>query len=181
MGLNQSLSFNFNENAGEGSSNLDYETSSNNMGLMGANGFDSQRKMGHSKIGMLTKMNSSLYNFASGGAGGGAVGVSHISGAESNYSFGRSQGGLGGGLASKISMALSRVVYNRANSLNDDEDVVDLMSLMEELNQHTDLTVKLNNQSKLCKMLETNDDFFSKTQSDQSSSTLAGVEQLNEA
>lgn len=60
---------------------------------------------------------------------------------------------------------------------------------MEELNQHTDLTVKLNNQSKLCKMLETNDDFFAaKGQSDQSTaqSTLlatsaAGVEQLNEA
>lgn len=143
---------------------MDYETSSNNMGMMGAGGFDSQRKMGHSKIGMLTKMNSSIYNFNSGGGvGGGAVGVSHVSGAESNYSFDRSQGGIGGGLASKISMALSRVVYNRANSLNDDEDVADLMSLMEELNQHTDLTVKLNNQAKLCKMLETNDDIFSKT------------------
>jgi hypothetical protein len=31
-------------------------------------------------------------------------------------------------------MALSRVVYNRSNSLNDDEDVADLISLIEELN-----------------------------------------------
>ena len=73
---------------------------------------------------MLTKMNSSVYNF---GGAGGTIGVSHISGAESNYSFGRSQGGVGGGLASKISMALSRVVYNKTNSLNDDEDIADLM------------------------------------------------------
>jgi len=29
------------------------------------------------------------------------------------------------------------------------------MQLIEELNQHSDLTVKLNNQSKLCKILET--------------------------
>lgn len=111
-------------------------------------------------------MNSSTYNFGSatiGGASGfGNTGGNHISGADSNYSFGRSQGGIGGGLASKISMALSRVVYNRNNSLNDDEDVADLIHLIEELNQHTDLTIKLNNQSKICKILETNDDYFTK-------------------
>jgi hypothetical protein len=44
---------------------------------------------------MFTKMNSSIYNFGNNntiGVGGltGPVGVSHISGAESNYSFGRS-------------------------------------------------------------------------------------------
>lgn len=42
-------------------------------------------------------------------------------------------------------MALSRI-YNRNNTtLNDDEDVGDLIALIEELNQHSDLTVKLNN------------------------------------
>lgn len=96
-------------------------------------------------------MNSSGYNF-----GGG----NHISGNESFFSYGgKSQGTVGGGLASKISMALSRIVYNRNNSMNDDDDVADLIQLIEELNQHNDLTVKLNNQSKICKILETNDEF----------------------
>lgn len=95
-------------------------------------------------------MNSSHY--------GQATGTHQISSNDSFYSYGGKSGGAGGGLASKISMALSRVVWNRGNSLNDDEDVADLMSLIEELNQHSDLTVKLNNQSKICKILETNDD-----------------------
>ena len=139
--------------------NNDFDNNSvNNMG-----GLDSGRKLGHSKIGVLTKMNSSIYNY--GGAGNNTAGGmgNHISGNESFYSYGKSQGTIGGGgLASKISMALSRVVYNRSNSLNDDDDVADLIQLIEELNMHSDLTVKLNNQSKICKILETNDDFFSR-------------------
>jgi hypothetical protein len=99
-------------------------------------------------------MNSSIYQF-----GGNQGGGHHISSNDSFYSYGGKSGGGGGGLASKISMALSRVVWNRANSLNDDDDVTDLIQLIEELNQHSDLTVKLNNQSKICKILETNDDF----------------------
>jgi hypothetical protein len=71
-------------------------------------------------------MNSSLYNF-----GGG----NQISGNESFFSYGGKSGNtVGGGLASKISMALSRIVYNRGNSMNDDEDVADLIQLIEELN-----------------------------------------------
>ena len=144
MMLNQSLSFNFNaiknkirdngqyiEGSGfDQGGNNDFETNSNNLG-----GFDSSRKFGQSKIGMLSKMNSQVYNFGSATVGTGGFGSGNqISGAESNYSFGRSQGTVGGGLASKISMALSRVVYNRNNSLNDDDDVADLISLIEELN-----------------------------------------------
>ena len=48
--------------------------------------------------------------------------------------------------------------------MNDDEELSDLVTLIDELNQHSDLTVKLNNQSKICKILETNDDFGLKNQ-----------------
>ena len=41
----------------------------------------------------------------------------------------------------------------------DEDEVNDLVQMIESLNQSTDLTVKLNNQSKLCKILEANDDF----------------------
>lgn len=119
-------------------------------------GFNSSRKqIGESKIGMITKMNSSIYQFGTGGN-------NLISSNDSFYSYGGKSVGTagGGGLASKISMALSRVVWNSKNSLNDDEDVADLIQLIEELNQHSDLTVKLNNQSKICKILETNDDLM---------------------
>ncbi len=43
---------------------------------------------------------------------------------------------------------------------DDDDDVADLVALIEELNSHPDLTVKLNNQSKICKILESNEDFI---------------------
>lgn len=164
--FNSSLSFNFNaiRTAKEGGINgqnqesndqnnpdfeRDEDSVSNNI-----IGYGSNRKFGQSKIGVLSKMNSSVYNF--GGNGGG----NQFSGNESFFSYGgKSQGTVGGGLASKISMALSRIVYNRNNSMNDDDDVADLIQLIEELNQHNDLTVKLNNQSKICKILETNDEF----------------------
>lgn len=60
-------------------------------------------------------------------------------------------------LASKINMALSRVVSSNSNGNmleEEDEDIADLIQLLEELNAHTDLTVKLNNQSKICKILQ---------------------------
>lgn len=66
-----------------------------------------RRQIGESKIGQLTKMNSSLFM---GGGGGG------FSGNDSFYSYGGKSGGAGGGLASKISMALSRVVQSRSNA-----------------------------------------------------------------
>ena len=60
------------------------------------------------------------------------------------YSYGtKSIGGFALTLASKINMALSRM-----GGLSDgdgDEDLQDLVGILEELNQHTDLTVKLNN------------------------------------
>ena len=81
----------------------------------------------------------------------------------SNDSFlsGRSGGTNGGGsLANKISLAISRVVTSRNVNGPDDEEVADLISLLEELNSHSDLTVKLNNQSKICKILEANDKIY---------------------
>ena len=43
-------------------------------------------------------------------------------------------------------MAISRVAWNFNNSsMNEEEDVSDLIALIEELNSQSDLTVKLNN------------------------------------
>jgi hypothetical protein len=68
------------------------------------------------------------------------------------YSYGtKSMGGFALTLASKINMALSRM---GCGTDDEDEDVQDLIAILEELNLHTDLTVKLNNQSKLCKILQ---------------------------
>jgi len=73
---------------------------------------------------------------------------------------GRSSGG--GGIATKIGAAISRVVWNRGNStFNEDDEVQDLIMLIEELNAHQDLAVRLNNQSKLCQLLETNEELNS--------------------
>lgn len=155
---NQSLSLNF--GGGGALRNLkDLGSGQNNGGdTESNNGMNSaRRQFGESKIGMITKMNSSIYQYGGGGH--------HISSNDSFYSYGGKSGGASGGLASKISMALSRVVWNRNNSLGEDDDVADLMQLIEELNQHSDLTVKLNNQSKICKILETNDDFLAKAAS----------------
>ena len=66
---------------------------------------------------------------------------------------------MGGGLASRFQLALSRVIDPTAESsvtgntaAQDDDDITEMRSLIEELNQHADLTVKLSNQAKLCKM-----------------------------
>lgn len=65
------------------------------------------------------------------------------------------------GIANKISMALSRVVWSKNNNVvNEDDEVSDFLILIDELNQNTNLTKKLVNQSKICKMLEANDDIF---------------------
>ena len=63
-------------------------------------------------------------------------------------------------LASKINMALSRVINSNSNGniLIEEDDMTDLMSLLDELNSHTDLTVKLSNQSKVCKILQASPD-----------------------
>ena len=68
------------------------------------------------------------------------------------YSYGtKSMGGFAMTLASKINMALQRLT-------EEDDDAQDLIAILEELNLHTDLTVKLNNQSKLCKILQQSPD-----------------------
>jgi hypothetical protein len=79
------------------------------------------------KIPGLQKMNSSMYF-------GGALGHSNL-GNDSFFSGGRSVATSGGGLANKISLALSRVVWNITNNLiNDDDEVNDLMQMIETLN-----------------------------------------------
>jgi len=82
---------------------------------------------------------------------------------QSNYS-GSSRQSMGGGLASRFQLALSRVVDPTAESnatgttaaQEEVDDIAEIRALIEELNQHSDLTVKLSNQAKLCKI-------FSKT------------------
>ena len=61
----------------------------------------------------------------------------------------------GGGLANKIGQAVSRILsQSMANEACQDEDEVnDLVNLLNELNAHHDLTVKLANQSKIVKFL----------------------------
>jgi hypothetical protein len=52
---------------------------------------------------------------------------------------------LGGGLANRISAALSKVVWNKNNNMtSDDDEIADLLSQIEELNSAKDLAVKLN-------------------------------------
>ena len=68
----------------------------------------------------------------------------------------KSQGGFAFTLASKINIALSRVISSNSNAnlLLEEDDMGDLMALLDELNSHADLTVKLSNQSKICKILQ---------------------------
>jgi hypothetical protein len=69
-------------------------------------------------------------------------------------------GGTATLLANKLSMALSRVISNKptqqmvVGSSDEEEEVNDLIQMIEELNAHSDLTIKLSNQSKICKILE---------------------------
>ena len=60
----------------------------------------------------------------------------------------RSQTSQGTGLANKISNAISRILSNQSCTLEDD-DVADLVSLLKELNSHTELTVKLSSTNKI--------------------------------
>ena len=63
---------------------------------------------------------------------------------------------MGDGLASRFSIALSRVIENPAPGadLQCDEDINEIVQLVNELNQHQDLTVKLNSQSKICSIFK---------------------------
>ncbi len=42
---------------------------------------------------------------------------------------------------------------------DDDEELQELQQLLEEFNNLTDLTVKINSQIKICKIIEANDDY----------------------
>ena len=74
---------------------------------------------------------------------------------EDTFSQGnRSTTTQGGGLANKIGQAASRILSQTGNIDQTDEDeVTDLVNLLNELNAHHDLTVKLSNQSKIMKFL----------------------------
>jgi hypothetical protein len=74
-------------------------------------------------------------------------------GSRSNFSGYRSNQSAGGGLASRFSLAISKIIEKDSILLDEgeeDEDIAEVIQLVEELNQHTELTVKLNNQSKIC-------------------------------
>ena len=74
----------------------------------------------------------------------------------------RSQTSQGTGLANKISNAISRILSNQSCTLEDD-DVADLVSLLKELNSHTELTVKLsstNNINTILSKADSSDSIF---------------------
>lgn len=70
---------------------------------------------------------------------------------------------MGGGIASRFQLALSRVIDPTTESsvtghtaVEGDDDVTEIRSLIDEMNRHSDLTVKLSNQAKLCKIFTKN-------------------------
>lgn len=68
----------------------------------------------------------------------------------------RSTTTVGGGLANRISQTISRILMNKSNCEQTDEDVVELENILNEINQHQDLTVKLSSTSKIVKILYDN-------------------------
>ena len=69
----------------------------------------------------------------------------------------RSTTTAGGGLATKILGNMSRILSTTMNE-TDEDDIGDLMCLIDELNAHTDLTVKLKSQAKILSFInEAND------------------------
>lgn len=59
----------------------------------------------------------------------------------------------GGTIASKIGLAMSRILKN-GQIEEDDEEIRDLLNLIEDLNKNSDLTDKLTNQSKISLFLQ---------------------------
>jgi len=56
---------------------------------------------------------------------------------------------MGGGLASRFSLALSKIIDNTAATVDqqqDEDEVQEFLGLISEINSHQDLTMKLNNQ-----------------------------------
>ena len=90
----------------------------------------------------------------------------------SYFSDTKSMRTTGGGLANRLTTALSRVSWNAKSGQyapltssdeeedkQDDDDLNELQSLLEEFNLLSDLTVKYNSQLKVCKIVEANDDY----------------------
>jgi hypothetical protein len=88
----------------------------------------------------------------------------------SSYQFSdsRSIRTTGGGLANRLTGSLSKVAWNckvtrkdgEENKFDDiDEDLAELQQMIDEFNVIIDLTVKLNSQIKICKIIELNDDY----------------------
>lgn len=70
----------------------------------------------------------------------------------------------GGGLANRLTFALSCVARSYKNGVTEenskecDEEVADLEQVLKEFNDIVDLTVKYNSQLKICKIVEANDE-----------------------
>ena len=56
-------------------------------------------------------------------------------------------------MASKILCNISRILQSNSSLETDEDDIGDLMTLIGDLNTHTDLTVKLKSQSKILSFL----------------------------
>lgn len=65
----------------------------------------------------------------------------------------RSTSTQGGGLANKIGLAISRILSSSSRIDETDDDVADLVSLVTELNHHSELAVKLSSTNKISKIL----------------------------
>ncbi len=72
---------------------------------------------------------------------------------DDTLSNGRSTTTAGGGLANKIGACISRILHQRSQMDQTEDDVADLVSLISELNLHSDLAVKLSSTSKISKIL----------------------------
>ena len=57
-------------------------------------------------------------------------------------------------MANKIGLAISRILSCSSKLDETDDDVADLISLVTELNHHTELTVKLSSTNKISKILD---------------------------
>lgn len=72
---------------------------------------------------------------------------------DDSTSLNKSVTSQGAGLANKIGLAISRILSNSVSKAETDDDVADLIALIQELNHHTELTVKLNSTNRITKIL----------------------------
>ena len=71
---------------------------------------------------------------------------------DDSTSLNRSTSTQGGGLANKIGLAISRILSSSSRIDETDDDVADLVSLVTELNHHSELAVKLSSTNKISKI-----------------------------